>query len=454
MDRIIAQISEAIKGTEFENKCYLVGGFVRDMIMGSESSDLDIVVAMDKGGIRLAEFLFEKGISSRPVIFKNFGTAFVIMGDHKVEFVMTRQESYRAGSRKPSVKAGTLKEDVFRRDFTINSILLSLSTFKLMDMTGRGLEDIEKRIIRATSDPQLLSQEDPLRMLRAIRFAVQLDFIIEEDTYGWIEKSSAAIRNISIERIRDELQRILLSDAPVRGINLLLNSGLLKLIIPELIPALNQKQNKYHIDTVFGHTMEVISNTEADINLRLAALLHDIAKPFCLTSDETGVHFYGHENESAVMAGKILSRLKFPLKIQKLVKELIRSHMKLKQAGENGEKISNQKIRRLILDWGDDLDLLLKLVHADNLAHAPEYVLKQQIPGLRKRIKQLKKELTNAEMPVKGKDVIELFKLEPGLQVGKYLKESKEIWLKHPDWDKDMILRYLKNKEGKNGRGK
>jgi tRNA nucleotidyltransferase (CCA-adding enzyme) len=278
--------------------------------------------------------------------------------------------------------------------------------------------------------------------------------MIEENTYNWINKTASAIRSISTERIRDELQKMLLSEAPVRSINLLLNSGLLELIIPELLPTIGQKQNKYHVDSVFGHTMMVLSAVPPVIELRLAALLHDIAKPLCVTEDEEGCHFYDHEKIGAELASRILHRLKFSVKTQKLVKSLVKDHMILKQAGTKGEEISDKKLRKLILNWGDDLELLFELVHADNLAHAPNYVLKQQISGLRKRVEHLKKGLTKEEMPVKGKDIIDFFKLAPGKQIREYLNESQEIWLQHPDWDKDRILRYLKFKEEENGRRK
>ena len=376
------------------------------------------------------------------------------MEGYKLEFVMTRRESYLPGSRKPDVNLASLQEDVFRRDFTVNSLLYRIADKEILDLTGKGLEDLQAGIIRTTSAADILYQEDPLRMLRAIRFAVELDFLIEENTYNWIKKTATAIGSISAERIRDELEKILLSDAPDKGINLLLESGLLEHIIPDLLPTIGQEQNKYHVDNVFEHTMKVLAAVPPVTALRLAALLHDIAKPLCVTKDEKGIHFYGHEKTGAELCGRILSRLKFPVKLQKLVKSLVRDHMTFKQAGGKGEEISDKQLRKLILSWGDDLELLFELVHADNLAHAPKYVLKQQIPTIRKRVEQLKKGLTKAEKPVKGKDIIDFFKLAQGKQIREYLNKSQEIWLQHPDWDKERILRYLKFKEDENGRRK
>lgn len=451
---IAEKLAKILKDTEFYDKTYIVGGAVRDLLRGVESHDIDLVVELQDGGIKLAKYLYKGEYCSRPVIYSRFSTAFVFMEGYKLEFVMTRSESYLPGSRKPDVQVASLREDVFRRDFTVNSLLYGLADQKVLDLTGKGIRDLEKGVIRATSDPSVLYQEDPLRMLRAVRFAVQLNFIIENKTFEAIIRQAESIKNISVERIRDELQNILLSDTPERGVKLLLESGLLELIIPELLPAVGQKQNKYHIDDVFEHTMKVLSKVPPELPLRLAALFHDIAKPLCISRDEKGLHFYQHEKIGSELASQILNRLKFPVKTRKLVNSLIRDHLKLKNAGKEAEKLSSKNLRKLILNWGDDLRLLLKLIHADNLSHAPEYVLERQIPALRKRVEQLKKGLTKAEMPVKGKDVIEFFNLKPGKKIKKYLDESQEIWLDHPDWDREKILKYLKFKEEENGRGK
>ncbi len=205
MKNIIKIISEAIKGTSFENNSYIAGGFVRDLVMGKKSNDLDIVVALENGGEKLAEFLFEKGASSKPVIFERFGTALAIINGHKVEFVMTRKESYRARSRKPDVQIGTLKQDVFRRDFTINSLLMNISNNEILDITEKGFADIKNRIIRSSSEPSIIFAEDPLRMLRAVRFSVELNFNIESETVKGIKFNVDKLEDISWERKRDEL---------------------------------------------------------------------------------------------------------------------------------------------------------------------------------------------------------------------------------------------------------
>jgi len=442
-------MATTLKGTIFYEKTYIVGGFVRDKFRDQPNKDIDLVVELQDGGIKLAEFLYKKGLTNKPVIFKRFSTATAIMDDLQLEYVMTRKESYRNDSRKPAVKMGTLQEDVFRRDFTINTLLLKIATGEIIDLTGKGRADIENKIIRTTSHPDLLFREDPLRMLRAVRFAVSLNFTIENQTFRAIKTNTAELDNISWERKRDEFSQILLSEFPAKGIRLLLKCGLLKELIPELLPLIGQKQNKYHVDDVFDHTLKVMEQTPARLELRLAALLHDVAKPDCFSFDQEGAHFYDHDRLGADISKQILQRFKYSGKICDLVYKLILNHMKLKTAGKEGEKISDKSLKKIILHWQSELDTYLELVNADNICHAEEYVLPKQIPELKKRINDLKKDLTKAEFPVKGKDILDFFKLKPGKQVGELLNKSKEIWLENPTWKKNEILKYLEYKEVK-----
>ncbi len=446
---VIKKIAKAIRGTEFEGNAFIVGGYVRDKIMGKASNDLDIVVARDNGGVRLAAYLHEKGIGSNPVIFKNFGTAFVLIEEYKVEFVMTRQESYRGTSRKPDVKAGSIEDDVYRRDFTINSLLMDIGSGKIIDITGSGLDDIDRKIIRATSEPNKLFSDDPLRMLRAVRFSVQLGFDINSNTYDVIKQNAGTLKNISWERRRDELQKIVTSGAPSEGIRRLFDLKLIENLIPELIKLKGFQQNKYHYLDVLDHTLVVLDNCENNLILRLAAIFHDIAKPVVATQDQFGVHFYGHNKKSALMADVILRRLRFPLGLINRVKQLVINHMRLKNSGEDGELISDKGIRRLMLEMGSDLELLFLLIDADNKAHAEGYRLENQIEGIRQRVTEIKIYLTKPESPVKGRDVIEKFSLNPGKRIGELLGMAEELWLDNPQYDKDEILEELKkNLEG------
>ncbi len=447
MKDIIKVISETIKGTRFENSSYIAGGFVRDLVMGKKSNDLDIVVALENGGEELAEFLFEKGVSSRPVIFERFGTALVIINGHKVEFVMTRKESYRAKSRKPDVQIGTLEQDVFRRDFTINSLIMNISTNKILDITEKGFADIKNRIIRSSSTPEIIFAEDPLRMLRAVRFSVELNFRIESETENGIKNNADKLADISWERRRDELIKILISPSPVKGIRMLIELDLMKNLIPEFSEIMNVTQNKFHDKDVLEHTLAVLEKTPLNQILRFSALLHDIGKARTRTEDKAGVHFYKHEIISSQMAKEILKRLKFSKDDIKDVSFIIKNHMRLKSFGNKLESLSNKAIRKLILSSGNKLGILLDLIHADNLSHAADYCLPEQIPELRKRIEKIKMELAENKFPVSGKDVIDYFKIGSGKKVGRLLSEAEEIWHDHPNWDKEKILTELEKKK-------
>jgi len=452
MEKIIEKISAAIIGTEFENKTFAVGGYVRDLLMKRQTDDIDIVVNLENGGIKLARFLFEKGISSKPVVYENFGTAMVRIDGRQIEFVMTRKESYRDRNRKPEVEFGTLKEDVFRRDFTINSLLLNISSNEILDLTGKGKSDIENKIIRSTSDPKIIFGEDPLRMLRAVRFAVQSDFQIEKNTNKGIIENAFKLQFISAQRQRDELTKILVSEQPARGIKLLDELNLLPFLIPELEKLKGLQQGKYHNLDAFEHTLQVLEKTAPNILLRLAALLHDIGKPLTVSSEGKEIHFYGHEIKSAELAGKILKRLKFSGEKIKVVKIIIENHMRLKNYGKFGEKVSDKTLRKLQRNLGENLDYLLELVHADNQVHAPEYCLPQQIPNVRNRLLEISKNNQLTKLPVDGKDIMLFFGVSENPRVGKLKKAAEEIWLEHPNWGKKRILKTLKNEGGNDGK--
>ncbi len=449
MKEILKTIAEAIKGTRFQNRTYAVGGFVRDHVMGKISSDLDIVVELDNGGMKLAEFLYEKGISSRPVIFKNFGTAFVLIKNQKIEFVMTRKESYRAKDRKPEVEAGNLKEDIFRRDFTINSLVMNISTKKIADISGLGISDIKNKTIRSTSNPEIIFSEDPLRMLRAVRFAVQLDFKIEAKTEKGIWNNHDKLEFISWERRKDEFIKIITLSKPAKGLKMLIRFGLMKNLIPELLELEGVTQNEYHDDDVWEHTLKTLHNSGKDVVVRLAALLHDIAKPQTRSSDENGIHFYRHESVGAELSQKILSRLKFPAKISSQVARIIRNHVRLKQFGDDLKDMSNKAVRKLVMDMGDDLEPFLQLVHADNISHAPDYCLHNQVSNLRKRIALVPKKIIEKKLPVSGMDIMLHFGLSEGKKIGIIMDRVKEIWLEYPDWSKEKILNSIKPEEEK-----
>ncbi|HPR16993.1 MAG TPA: HD domain-containing protein [Candidatus Cloacimonadota bacterium] len=440
---VIELIRANIIGTKFAEKSFLVGGFVRDLLLKQASDDIDIVVELPDGGRELAKFLHEKGIASHPVIYDNFGTALVNIGEHKIEFVMTRRESYRAKNRKPDVLFGSLREDVFRRDFTINSLIQDLVSGEILDLSGKGLSDLKDGIIRSTSQPEIIFKEDPLRLLRAVRFTNRFHFSLEEQTRQGILKNAEMLDYISWERRRDELLKMLIESDPVPALEMLVEFGLMPYLIPELLPMIGLAQGRKHCSDAWGHTMLVLQNTRPDQKLRLAALLHDIGKPLVRSENETGIHFYHHENAGTKLASKILTRLKIPSDLSRDILLLIRLHMRLKQSGKKAEIISDAALRRLIVQAGSSLDLLLELIHADNLSHATEFNLPDQIAQVTARLKPLVEEIIKHNLPLTGKDLILRFGLEPGEEIGNLLDKATEIWLESPQIKKEELLMKL-----------
>lgn len=423
--KITEYIGVIIKGTPFENHVFAVGGSVRDWNMGNDIKDIDLVIDLPHGGVDFANWCKEQGYTKTVVIYETYGTAmfkFKRFPDEEIECVMTRGEKYiDKDSRNPVTTFAPLEEDAIRRDLTINALYFNVTTGRTLDLVG-GLDDIANHIIRTTNqDPDVVFDDDPLRILRVVRFATRYDWDIEAKTYKSMHKFVRRLKIITKERIQAELNKILMSPNAKKGIDLMHSIGALEYVIPEFEKCYGLEQNAYHFGDVASHTLMVLDHHchlyEPNLVERLACVLHDIGKVGTKTVKDGKVHFYDHEYYGAGVAASILRDLKYDNDTINEVVFLIRNHMRTKQAGNGGKQMKDKTLNKLAYECKtfERFESLMKIIECDNLSHRYDHCIYKQYEGLTARVQEEDHfKMFGYRLPVDGNEIMETLDISPG----------------------------------------
>lgn len=444
---------------QYGYEAYLVGGIVRDMVQGKETDDIDILI--DKYGDNNPAISFVNLIEGKPecsdkAVYETFGVGKVEILGYKVEFVMPRTEKYIEENRNPEVKKVNIKEDALRRDFTCNTLMINIKNNEILDPTGKGLADIEKRVLRS-ANPYVdgMIYDDPLRMLRAIRFMVQKEFEITEDLLSAIHKNKNRIEIISKERIKEELNKILLANKPSKAFEIMGATGLLSIILPEVfeLTKYNELPPHHFLETTYRHTMRTVDNIRPELYMRLAALFHDVGKPdtFSYDSGKNKIHYYDHHIVGAKKVKNIMLRLKFSNNEIKIISKLIWEHMR---PHFYNKKWRDKSIRKFIVDSGELCEDIIQLVEADVYKQNESKYLKdmKKIKEFRERIKEVK---NKPDKPIKikpilnGNDFMKIFSRKSGKWIKPLIDYTIEMQMENPNITKEEVIKNI-NKIGIN----
>lgn len=451
----VQRIKELIKDSVFDGKTYLVGGVVRDILLNEQKEihDIDVVVEAPDGGISFATWIaYHTGCliqNKNPCLFPTYGTAkFKILTDPRmsnleIECVQSRKEKYDRNSRNPSVAYGSIQEDAMRRDLTINSLYYNITTDELCDFTGKGLNDLKNHIIRTTGEPNVIFDDDPLRILRVVRFANRFGWKIEKNTWVGMITNARRIKILTQERVTEEFNKILLSKTPKNAILMLDRCNVLNKIIPSLEKTKHIYQDLRPIRSVYEHTLDTVEKTPQVLETRLAALFHDVGK--IMTYDK---NFLFHASAGSVMAEEILSAMKYPNKTIDVVLKAIEHHEDFSMYA-NSTAPKPAVIRKFVSNFDgleNALDVTLDLIHANNISQMYGKKVKF-VPNLKAKIKELEEKNEsgkNITLPISGKDIMQEFNFKSGPLIGTLLNKVKSLYFDSPNMTKEDALNYLR----------
>ena len=453
--KIANYIGDIIKDTPWYQHIYIVGGSVRDFYMGNDIKDIDLVIDLPYGGVDFANWCKDQGYTKTVVIYETYGTAMFMFKQfpgEEIECVMTRGEKYEdKESRNPVTVFADINEDAIRRDLTINALYYNVSTGEILDLVG-GQSDIDNHIIRTTNiDPDVVYDDDPLRILRTVRFSTRYRWEIESKTYKSMKKYAKRLKIITKERIQAEFNKILMSENAVMGINMLHDIGAMSFIVPEFEKCYGLTQNRFHFGDVAEHTLAVLDyhckHFDADLTERLACFLHDIGKTATRTVKDGKVHFYDHEYVGAELTGDILRELKYDTDTIKKVQFLIRNHMRTKQAGDGAKYMKDKSLNKLLYECKtfEMFKSLMRIIECDNEAHAKDCCIHNQYSELvaKVELEGSHSKMFGYKLPVTGEDIMSVLGLEPGPIIAEINKRLLNQAFMDPEISKERCIKLL-----------